>query len=635
MHKRRTLTYPAALVGCALILLLASAALTVAAPNTQIRDSIADDYKWDLSHVYPGWEAWQTDLARFDSMVQEFAALEGSIGQSPENLLRAFHLRDGLYKLLDSVYTYASLSYATDQRNNELGANRQLARSAYSRWQVASSWFEPELLDITADKFRSWQAANMQLDVYDFEVESLFRRQEHMLPKEQEQLLSYFSEFEGSPAGIYNALTVADVEHPTVRTSDGEEILLTYGNYTSLLSTNRNQADRAMAFDTLMDKYSDRANTHAAIYAGILQRDWGNAQARGYESTLAYYLDRDNVPTEVFESLIATVKEGAGAIQRYYKLKKERMGLEEYHMYDRFIPIIDHNVAYEYDSITDWIVASVDQLGNEYRDKVKSGFEERWIDVYENEGKSTGGFCSGVYGVHPYILLNYNGTLNEVFTAAHEMGHAMHSVLANANQPYPKADYSIFVAEVASISNELLLLDYLLERTEDPKERAYLLQHTLDGIRGTFYRQLQFADFEWRAHQMVEKGQPVTSKTLGDLYMDVVDDFYGDALVRDSALSNYWSAIPHFHFGPYYVYKYATSYAAATHIVSRILDSEGEQRQEAIDLYLNLLKSGGSDYPMEQLKEAGVDMSNQDTYRAVIALTDELVTKLEAELAKL
>ncbi len=635
MHKRQTLTRPVVITGYIMLSILMLAALTTAAPNTLVRDSISDNYKWDLSHIYPDWEAWETDLARYDSLVEEFAQLEGTIGQSPDNLLRAFQLRDASDKLLDSVYTYASLSYTTDQRNNELGANRQLARSAYSRWLVASSWFEPELLELTADKFRSWQASNMQLDVYDFEVESLFRRQEHMLPKEQEQLLSYYSEFQGSPAGIYNALTVADVEHPTIRTSDGEEILLTYGNYTSLLSTNRNQADRAMAFDTLMAKYSDRANTHAAIYAGILQRDWGTAQARGYESTLESYLDRDNVPTEVFENLMITVKEGAGAIQRYYKLKREYMGMEEYHMYDRFIPIIDHDVTYEYDSITAWVTASVDQLGPEYRNKVQSGFEDRWIDVYENEGKSTGGFCSGVYGVHPYILLNYNGTLNEVFTVAHEMGHAMHSVLANETQPYPKAGYSIFVAEVASISNELLLLDYLLERTKDPKERAYLIQHTLDGIRGTFYRQLQFADFEWRAHQMVEEGKPVTSKTLGDLYLNVVDDFYGDAMVRDSSLGYYWSAIPHFHFGPYYVYKYATSYAAATHIVSTILKAEGAERQAAVDRFLNLLKSGGSEYPMDLLKEAGVDMSDQATYRAVITLTDDLVTQLEAELAKL
>jgi len=635
MHKRQTLLRPVVITGCAMLLIMMLTALSTAAPNTQVRDSIPDDYKWDLSHVYPGWEAWETDLARYDSLVQEFAQLEGTIGQSPDNLLKAFHLRDAADQLLDSVYTYASLSFVTDQRNNELDAKRQLARSAYSRWQVASSWFQPELLEITADKFRSWQASNLQLDVYDFEVESLFRRQEHMLPKEQEQLLSYFTEFQGSPAGIYNALTVADAEPPTIKTSDGEEVLLTYVNYTNLLSTNRNQADRAMAFDTLMAKYSDRSNTHAAIYAGILKRDWGTAQARGYESTLEYYLDRNNVPTEVFENLIATVKEGTGAIQRYYKLKKEYMGLEEYHMYDRFIPIIDHDATYEYDSIKDWVVASVEQLGTAYRNKVQSGFEDRWIDVYESDGKSTGGFCSGVVGVHPYILLNYNGTLNEVFTAAHEMGHAMHSVLANANQPYAKAGYSIFVAEVASISNELLLLDFLLEKSEDPKERAYLIQHTLDGIRGTFYRQLQFADFEWRAHQMVEKGQPVTSKTLGDLYMNVVEDFYGDAMVRDSSLGNYWSMIPHFHFGPYYVYKYATSYAAATHIVNTILKAEGDAKQEAVDRYLNLLKSGGSDYPIDLLKEAGVDMSDQATYRAVITLTDDLVTQLEEELAKL
>jgi len=635
MRKTRTFARPLVTAGCTLLAILMYCSLTAAAPNTQVRDSIPDGYKWDLSHVYTDWAAWETNLARYDSLLREFEQLEGSIGNSAADLLNAFHLRDQAGKLIDSVYTYASLSYTTDQRNNELNAKRQQARSAYSRWQVASSWFEPELLEIGLDKLNSWQTANMQLDEYDFEIESLFRRQEHMLSKEQEQLLSYYANFESSPAGIYNALTVADMTYPTITTSEGEEILLTQGNYTNLLSTNRNQADRARAFELMVDAFRDRSNTHATIYDAILQRDWATAQARGYESTLEYYLDRDNVPTEVFENLMATVKRGSGAIQKYFKLKKEKMGLEEYHMYDRFIPIVDYDAKYEYDSITDYVIESVKPLGEDYWRKVAEGFGNRWIDVYENEGKSTGGFCSGVYGVHPYILLNYNGTLNEVFTVAHEMGHGMHSVLADASQPYAKAGYSIFVAEVASISNELLLLDYMLTKTEDPRERAYLIQHTLEGIRGTFFRQLQFADFEWRAHQMVEKGQPVTSKTLQNLYLDVLKDFYGDAMVRDTSLGYYWSMIPHFHFGPYYVYKYATSYAAASHIVNKILKSEGAERQAAVDRHLNLLKSGGSGYPMDLLKEAGVDMSNQETYQAVIDLTDDLVTQLEAELAKL
>jgi oligoendopeptidase F len=385
----------------------------------------------------------------------------------------------------------------------------------------------------------------------------------------------------------------------------------------------------------MMQVFSVRANTHAAVYDAVLQRDWANAQVRNYHSTLELYLDRDNVPPEVFENLIATVKKGAAAIQRYYRFKKEKLGIEEYHMYDRFIPILDVDVAYKYDDIPEWIVGSVEPLGAAYQQKVREGFANGWIDVYENEGKSSGGFCSGVYGVHPYILVNYNETVGEMFTVAHEMGHALHGVLAEESQPYATAGSSIFVAEVASISNELLLLDYLLNNTDDPRERAFLLQHALESQRGTFYRQLLFADFEWRAHQMVEQGLPVTSQSLYDLYMDVVDDFYGDGMVRDSLLGYYWSGVPHFHFGPYYVYKYATSYAAASHLVSGILQAEGAQRQEAAERLLNLLRSGDSDYPMELLKQAGVDMSDIQTYQAVVDLTVDLVDRLMAALTEL
>jgi len=635
MRKEQLSLKLLAIICVSVLTMLAFAIPSVAGQNNLVRDSIPEKHKWDLSHIYPDWETWERDLVKYDSLVKEFGQLEGSICQSPENLLRAFHMRDDLGKLIDSVYTFASLSYTTAQRNNKLRAKRERARTAYSGWRIASSWFEPELLEISWEKYQSWLKGNSQLEEYEFEVKNLYRRQKHMLGKEQERLLSYFSTFQSSAAGIYNALTVADVEHPTIRLSNDEEVLLTYGNYTNLLSTNRNQDDRAMAFDTLMVSYSSRANTHAAIYDAVLQRDWAQTQARGYASTLEYYLDRDNVPPEVFENLIASVKKGAGAIRRYYRFKKEHMGLEDYHMYDRMVPIIDFDVTYEYDDITDWVIASVEPLGNDYQSKLARGFQDRWIDVYENEGKSTGGFCSGVYGVHPYVLLNYNETMGEMFTVAHEMGHAMHSVLANQNQPYATAGYSIFVAEVAAISNELLLLDYLLGKTDDPVERIFLLQHTLDGMRGTFYRQLLFADFEWRAHQLIENGQPVTAQTMNDLYMSVVEDFYGDDLVLDSLLGYYWSAVPHFHFGPYYVYKYATSYAAASHIVRSILDAEGEQRQAEVDRYLNLLKAGGSDYPMNLLEEAGVDMSDPQTYQAVITLTEELVTQLENELGRL
>ena len=623
------------LAGIICFVLTISIGSAFAGPNTMVRDSIPNQYKWDLSHIYPDWETWEQNLAKSDSLIDKFKQYEGKIGLNPETLIEAFRLRDDISRLLDSVYTYASLSSVTDQKNNELEAKRQQARTVRSNWTIASSWFDSDLLGITQDRLLSWLKTRPELSEYQFEMESLFRRQEHMLGSEKEQLLSLFSNFNSSPSGIYDALTETDMKYPTIVTSDGEEVHLTYGNYTNLLSTNRNQADRVMAFDSFMVVYEARANTHASIYNAVLQRDWAMAQARGYETTLESYLDRDNIPPVVFENLIASVKKGSKPIRRYFQFKKEYMGLDDYHMYDRFIPIIDYGGKYEYNDVKERIIASVEVLGPEVQNKVAEGFDNGWIDVYENDGKSTGGFCSGVYGVHPYIFVNFNETASEMFTIAHEMGHAMHSVLANQTQPYANAGYSIFVAEVGSISYELLLLDYLMKNSTDPKEKIFLLQHTLDGIRGTFYRQLLFADFEWRAHQEVEQGNPVTSQTLYNTYMGVIDDFYGNDIVKDSLLGYYWSGVPHFHFGPYYVYKYATSYAAASHIVSKILNSEGAEKQKAVDRYLNLLKSGGSDYPMVLLEEAGVDMADPATYQAVIDLTDDLVTQLEDELSKL
>jgi len=525
--------------------------------------------------------------------------------------------------------------YATDVRNNEIGAKNQRVRALRKKKGISRSWFNPELLTLNRDILQSWLASKPALIEYRVEIENEIRRQEHTLDAAQEQLLSYYSSFQRSAVRIYNALTTADVKYPTIEISDSSIVKLTDGRFMNLIVTNRNQADRAMAFDSMMSVYSVNANTYAAIYNGVLQRDWATAQARKYATTLESYIDYDNVPKEVFTNLIKTVKENSGAIRRYFKLKKDLLGVDAFHMYDRYVPLIEYETAYDYDEITEWIIESAEPLGSGYQSKLREGFENRWVDVYENDGKSTGGFCSGVYGIHPYILVNYNETIGEMFTVAHEMGHALHSVLSEETQPYATADYSIFVAEVASTGAENLLLRHLLNRTEDPKERIFLLQKSIDGLYGTFYRQVLFADFEWRAHQMVEQGEPVTAQLLNELYLQVIDDFYGDTMAKDSLLGYYWTSVPHFYFGPYYVYKYATSYAASTHLINKIMSSEGAEKQQAIERYLGLLKAGGSDYPMDLLEKAGVDMSDPETYLAIIKLTDELVTQLESEIAKL
>ena len=617
-----------------LVVVLAVGAVS-AAPRSLVRDSIPEQYKWDLSHIYPNWEAWEADLARLDSLVDVYENLRGTLHQGPVSLLRVFHVREQMDKLYELISGYAGLSYATERLNNDIAAKWQRKETLRGKRNIAQAWFRPELLSLPWDTLQAWLAGEPALAPYEYELRNEFRRREHVLDTEQEKLLSYFARFRSSPGNIYDALTAADVAYPTIRLSTGEEVTLTDGRYNNVLVTARNQADRAEAFDSALSVYSKNAHTHAAIYAAILQRDWATAQARGYASAVQQSLDRDNIPVEVYENLIATVHDGSEAIRRYYRLKEEVMGLDGFHMYDRFIPIVDFEAAYDYDDAVGWVIASVAPLGEDYQSKLREGFENRWIDVYENEGKSTGGFSSGVYGVHPYVLINYNETAGEMFTVAHEMGHSLHTVLADETQPYATAGYTIFVAEIAAIANEQLLLDYLLDHTEDPKERVYLLQFAIESLRGTFYRQVVFADFELRAHRLVENGLPVTAEALYDQYMNSLTDMYGETLVRDSLLGYYWSAVPHFHGSPYYVYKYATSYAAASYLIRNILESEGAARQQAVDHHLNLLRAGGSDYPMELLKQAGLDMADPQTYRAIISLTEDLVTRLESELAGL
>lgn len=635
MLSRRGLLLAIGLSALALIMVVLIPGNIFAQEMSLNRDSIPDQYKWDFSHIYPDWKTWETDLTRLDSLIDKFGSFQGTLADSPDNLLKVLQFRDRIDKLSDSVGSYVGLQFAVDVKNNEMNGRYQRVQAIRKKFRIARSWLEPELLNMNRDFLSSWLSAKPALREYRMEIEDLFRRQMHTLDAAQEQLLSYFSSFQGSPVRTYDALTTADVQYPTITTSDGQEVRLTEGRYMNLIMTDRNQDDRKLAFESTMTVYSTNRNTYASIYGSVLERDWANAQARKYATTLESYVDRDNVPPEVFTNLMETVIKGSGAIRRYFNLKKEYLGIDSFHMYDRYAPIIDFDKKYKYDDIKEWITASVAPLGDEYQSKLRSGFNNRWVDVYENDGKSTGGFCSGVYGIHPYILVNYNETIGEMFTVAHEMGHAMHSVLSEESQPYPTSGYSIFVAEVASTGGEQLLLRYLLDNCSDPKERIFLLQYTIDDLYKTFYRQVLFADFEWRAHQKVEKGEPITAESLNELYLQVVDDFYGDAMAKDSLLGYYWATVPHFYFGPYYVYKYATSYAASTRLISDIMSSTGEARTAAVKRYLNLLRAGGSDFPMKLLEQAGVNMADPGTYQAIIELTDALVTQLETELNKL
>jgi len=370
-------------------------------------------------------------------------------------------------------------------------------------------------------------------------------------------------------------------------------------------------------------------NTYASLYNGVCQRDWFQARARGYKSTLEAALHGDNIPTSVVENLIETTRAGTEPLRRYHRLRRKSLGVSSYQVYDFSIPLVTFDKKYPYEDVLDWIVTAVAPLGSEYQARMREGFAGRWIDVYENEGKRSGAYSAPVYGTHPYMLLNYTDTLDDVFTLAHEMGHSMHTILSHEAQPFVYSSYTIFVAEVPSTLSEALLLEYMLKRSTDPDERIVLLQHAIDNITGTFFTQVMFADYELRAHRLAEQDQPITSEILTDAYTGLLKDYYGDAVDMNPLTGITWARIPHFFNSPYYVYQYATCFASAARLAHAIMAGDADARER----YLTLLRSGGNDYPMEQLKKAGVDLSQPDTVRAVIEQLDDLVTRLERELA--
>ncbi len=621
------------LIVCLLALTLVASAL--AKPNTLNRAEIPDKYKWDLSDIYPNWEAWEADLGRLEKLMDSYAALQGTLNQGAAQILKANKLGDELGMLTYKVYRYPALSSVTDTRNNEIAAKLQRVQILFAKFNIATAWYNPELLTIPWKTMKGWLDNTPELAPYRYGIEDLYRRQAHVLDKDKEQLLSYFSQVNGAPGSIYRELSTSDIKYATTTLSDGEEKTITPGEYYKILSTDRNQDDRAKAFESFYGVFAANANTYAAIYNGILQRDWASTQARNYKSCLEAALDDDNVPVSVYENLVTQVKAGLGPVHRYNALRKKALKLENYHGYDGSLPIVNFDKTYKYEDVKPWVIESVAPLGKEYQKKMKKVLSSRWIDVYENEGKRSGAFSAGVYGVHPYMLMNYNETLENVFTLAHEAGHTMHTLLADENQPFATSDYKIFVAEVASTLNEALFLDYLMEHTDDPVERVALLQQAIDNIIGTFYVQVMFAEYEWRAHQMVEQGQPITADALSALYTELKNEHDGDAVIFDELYGATWTRISHFYNSPFYVYQYATCYASSAKIHKAITTGSKKERKAAVEKYLTLLKSGGSDYPMELLKKAGVDLTQPETIQAVVDQLDDLVTKLEKEMARL
>lgn len=620
---------------CAAALSHAALAAGPAKPATQNRAEIPAQYRWDFTPIYPNWEAWEADMKRTDALITAFGANKGTLRNGPAAVLKAYQAFDEIGKLQYKLYGYTSLQRDVDTRNADVTGKYQRFNALGARLSSATAWFTPELLKIPQATMEKWLRATPALAPYTFTILDNYRQQKHVLDENGEQLLSYAELANQNPTATFQELSTSDIKFPKITLASGKEVTLTPGTYQSILQTDFSQDDRAKAFAAFLANYGASANTYGAIYNGILQKDWFLARARNFPTTLDAALDGKAVPPAVVRTLIEATRAGTAPLQRYLKLRKKLLGLDTYHLYDGSLPVFKTDTSYPYDDAKDVVLSSVAPLGADYVAKYKKFLSGHQIDVYENEGKRPGAYVSGIYGVGPYMLLNHNDTQTALFTLAHEGGHAMHSILSFENQPFVTADYTIFVAEVASTTNERFLLNKLLDSTSDPKERFLLLQNAVDSIVGTFYAQVLFADFELQAHALAEQGKPVTAEVLNGIYLKLLKDYYGDAIVADDLYKYTWARIPHFYNSPYYVFQYATCFASSAKLVKDMTTGDAGARAAATARYLTLLKSGGNDHPMTQLKKAGVDLSQRATIQAVIDQMDVLVGQMEAEAARI
>lgn len=592
------------------------------------RETVPEDLRWKLEDIYPDVEAWEAGAAELERRVDDFAGRKGTLAQGADVLCAALEAHDALEAHAHKVWWYPALMHDEDLRRNDVEARKQRVQMILARANTESAWLRPEILALGADTVTTWLDTHEGLGLYRFLLEDLFRQQEHVLDEPRETQLSFASRLGQVPSDAYTMLCTADVEWPTISLTTGESVQLTYGTYHHLLRTSPAQDDRRRAFEALYGVFTRHRNTYAALYAGVCQRDWFLARSRGYATTLEAALDTNDIPTAVVENLIATTRAGVAPLQRYYALRQRVLGLESIHLYDGMVPLLDDDRRYSWQQATRHVVESVAPLGDDYVALMREAFDGRWIDVLENEGKRSGAYSAPVYGVHPYVLMNYKDTRGDLFTLAHEMGHSLHTVLSHRAQPYVYSSYTIFVAEVASTLNEALLLDHLVARTEDPRERALMLQHAIDSIVATFYTQVMFADFELQAHRLVEADEPVTAERLDEVYGAIMQAFYGDAVTHDRPYRSTWARIPHLYRSPYYVYQYATCFASAA-TLRRAIDDEGAP---AVERYLELLGSGGNAHPMDQLRRAGVDLGRPETVAAVVSQLDALIGELETAL---
>lgn len=588
------------------------------------RNEVPSELKWRLEDIYASVQDWENDFQYVKNSLPKAEEVKGTLHQSAEKLLDGLNIYFGLMEKVEKLFVYAHMKKDEDNGNSEAQALNDRAQTIMVEGESAFSFIVPELLSIPEDKLTEYVGSNDSLKVYDHFLEDISRQRPHILSAAEEQILAMSGEVAAAPQNIYTMINNADIRFPGIKDENGDEVELTKGRYIHFMES-RDRRVRRDAFEALYGTYKKQINTIAATLSSNIKKDIFFSKARKYASDLEASLDSDNVPVSVYDNLIDAVSQNIDAMYKYVSLRKRALKLDELHMYDLYVPIVkDIEMKIPYSEAKEIVAAGLKPLGAEYLEVLNEGYTKGWIDVMENEGKTSGAYSWGCYDTHPYVLLNYQDNVDNVFTLAHEMGHAIHSYYSNKSLPYSKAGYKIFVAEVASTLNEILLTKHLLNTLEDPAQKAYILNHYLEQFRGTVYRQTMFAEFEKTVHGMSASGQPLTAEVFSSVYKDLNVKYYGSDMHVDDEIGLEWARIPHF-YTSFYVYKYSTGFCAAAALADQILN-EG---RPAVDRYIGFLSSGGSDYPINLLKKAGVDMTTTNPINQALKTFSGMVDELE------
>lgn len=588
------------------------------------RSDIDAKFKWDIEAMYPDEAQWEKDIAGCVSAAEKFTRFQGKVTDSSDILFEALDEKDKIWRKLEHAFVYAAMKKDEDNRVDKYQSMDDKCGSAIAKVSAAMSFFAPELLAADEEKILQYIDENPKLELYRFALEDALREKKHVLSTAEENILAQLSEVTGATNDIFKMLNNADLTFGTVVDEDGDTVNLTHGNYITFMESHDRDLRKA-AFTNMYEAYKAFINTIATTYNYNTKNDAVSARIRKYDSARQAALSSGNIPEEVYDNLIAVVNEYLPVLHRYIALRKKVLGVDELKMYDVYVPLVQlPKKEIPYEEALKMMQEGLAPLGTEYLAQVDKGTKEGWIDVYENQGKTSGAYSFGSYDSKPYILLNYTNTLKDVFTIVHEMGHSMHSFYTRKTQPFAYGDHSIFTAEVASTVNESLLMQHLLEKETDAEMRKYLINYYIEEFRTTLFRQTMFAEFEMLTHKEIENGGVLTAKWLCDVYDDLNKKYFGPALSEDEYIRYEWARIPHFYRG-FYVYQYATGYSAATAISKRIL-TEGEPARKD---YIEFLKSGSSDYPVELLKIAGVDMSSPEPIRMAMETFKDLVDELE------